>query len=75
LKNAECGYHCRSKRREQTDGIAPYPPRDTVGILEYVNAEPTAAGSSAFAPENSAFEAGKIMLARLDQLAGQNSTQ
>jgi predicted ABC-type ATPase len=51
--------------------LAPYLLRDTVGILEYVNADTIAAGLSAFAPENSAFEAGKVMLTRLNELAGQ----
>ena len=51
--------------------LAPYLLRDTIGILEYVNADTIAAGLSAFAPENSAFEAGKVMLARLNELARQ----
>jgi predicted ABC-type ATPase len=51
--------------------LAPYLLRDTVGILEYVNADTIAAGLSAFAPEDSAFEAGKVMLARLNELAAQ----
>ena len=42
--------------------LAPYLLRDTFGILEYVNADTIAEGLSAFAPENAAFEAGKIML-------------
>ena len=51
--------------------LAPYLLRDTLGITEYVNADTIAAGLSAFAPENSAFEAGKVMLAPLSELAGQ----
>ncbi len=51
--------------------LAPYLLRDTVGILEYVNADTIAAGLSAFAPEDSAFDAGKVMLARLKELAAQ----
>lgn len=49
--------------------LAPYLLRDTIGITEYVNADTIAAGLSAFAPENSAFEAGKVMLAHLKELA------
>ncbi|MDQ3130274.1 MAG: zeta toxin family protein [Acidobacteriota bacterium] len=49
--------------------LAPYLLRDTFGIVEYVNADTIAAGLSAFAPENAAFEAGRIMLKRLDELA------
>lgn len=49
--------------------LAPVLLRDTFGIVEYVNADTIAAGLSAFAPENAAFEAGRIMLKRLSQLA------
>ena len=40
-----------------------------LGIAEFVNADVIAAGLSGFAPENAAFEAGRIMLRRLDALA------
>lgn len=49
--------------------LAPYLLRDTFGILEYVNADTIAEGLSAFAPETAAFDAGKTMLKRLDELA------
>jgi predicted ABC-type ATPase len=49
--------------------LAPYLLRDTFGILEYVNADTLALGLSAFAPENAAFEAGRLMLGRLNELA------
>lgn len=49
--------------------LAPFLLRDTFGIAEYVNADTIAQGLSAFAPENSAFEAGRIMLQRLNELA------
>lgn len=49
--------------------LAPYLLRDTFGITEYVNADTIAQGLSAFAPENSAFEAGRIMLQRLNELS------
>ena len=40
-----------------------------LGIAEFVNADVIAAGRSAFSPESVAFEAGRIMLKRLDDLA------
>jgi predicted ABC-type ATPase len=40
-----------------------------LGITEFVNADVIAAGLSGFAPENAGFEAGRIMLRRLDALA------
>lgn len=43
--------------------------RDTVGIEAFVNADLIAEGLSAFAPQASAIEAGRILLARLRQLA------
>ncbi len=49
--------------------LAPYLLRDTLKIVEYVNADTIAQGLSAFAPENVAFEAGRIMLKRLHELA------
>lgn len=50
--------------------LAPYLLRDYLGVLEFVNADVIAAGISAYAPEEAAFEAGRIMLARLRELAG-----
>ena len=43
--------------------------RDTLGVTEFVDADTIARGLSAFAPERSALEAGRIMLRRLRQLA------
>lgn len=43
--------------------------RDTFGILEYVNADTIAEGLSAFAPEDASFDAGRVMLERLHDLA------
>jgi predicted ABC-type ATPase len=42
-------------------------------LTEFVNADVIAQGLSAFAPENAALEAGRIMLARLHELAGQRA--
>jgi len=49
--------------------LAPYLLRDTLKIVEFVNADTIALGLSAFAPEAAAFEAGRIMLTRLNELA------
>lgn len=43
----------------------------TLGVGEFVNADTIAAGLSAFNPEKAAFHAGRVMLERLQQLAGQ----
>jgi len=40
-----------------------------IDVMEFVNADTIAQGLSAFAPENAAMEAGRIMLARLHELA------
>ena len=50
---------------------APFLLRDAFGVREYVNADPIAAGLSAFAPESVAFAAGRVMLARVEELARQ----
>ena len=49
--------------------IAPSVLRDYLEIPDFVNADQIAAGLSAFNPEGAAFEAGRIMLRRLDELA------
>ncbi len=41
----------------------------TLGVTEFVNADVIAQGLSAFNPERAAFHAGRVMLARLQQLA------
>ncbi|HQU92179.1 MAG TPA: zeta toxin family protein [Pyrinomonadaceae bacterium] len=49
--------------------LAPALLRDTLNILEYVNADTIAEGLSAFAPEDASFDAGRVMLQRLNELA------
>ena len=49
--------------------IAPLVLRDYLSVPDFVNADQIAAGLSAFNPEGAAFEAGRIMLRRLDELA------
>src|SRR5690606_36586669 len=49
--------------------LAPALLRDTLGILEYVNADTIAEGLSAFAPEDASFNAGRVMLDRLRELS------
>lgn len=41
-----------------------------LGVTEFLNADTIAAGLSAFNPEKAAFQAGRVMLERLQQLAG-----
>ena len=48
---------------------APFLLKQALGILEFVNADQIAVGLSAYSPENVAFEAGRIMLKRLHELA------
>jgi predicted ABC-type ATPase len=54
--------------------LAPFLLRDTLGVLEYVNADPIALGLSGFDPAGVAFAAGRVMLKRLHDLAGQRKT-
>lgn len=54
--------------------LAPHLLRDWLGLLEYVNADTIAQGLSAFQPEGAAFEAGRVMLKRLRELAGQRKS-
>ncbi|HYD78559.1 MAG TPA: zeta toxin family protein [Paucimonas sp.] len=49
--------------------IAPLILRDYLAIPDFVNADQIAAGLSAFNPEGAAFEAGRIMLKRMQELA------
>jgi len=51
--------------------VAPALLQGTLRVNEFVNADAIAQGLSAFAPERVAFQAGKIMLERLQQLANQ----
>jgi predicted ABC-type ATPase len=46
---------------------------DLMGVTEFVNADTIASGLSAFEPEKAAVAAGRIMLARLKELAGQGT--
>lgn len=43
--------------------------KGALGVTEFVNADTIAAGLSAFNPEKAAFQAGRVMLERLRQLA------
>ncbi|PYS80996.1 MAG: Zeta toxin family protein [Acidobacteria bacterium] len=52
--------------------LAPFLIRDEYGLMEYINADPIALGLAAFGPERVAFEAGRIMLKRLYNLAEQD---
>jgi predicted ABC-type ATPase len=52
---------------------APVLLRDTFAVDEFVNADAIAQGLSAYAPENVALEAGKIMLRRLRELTQKRS--
>src|SRR3712207_6585578 len=49
--------------------LAPFMLRDAYGVTEFVNADTIAQGLSAFSPEAAAFDAGRIMLKRLRDLA------
>lgn len=49
--------------------LAPALLRDTFNITEFVNSDIIAQGLSAFAPEEAAFEAGRVTLKRLKELA------
>ena len=49
--------------------LAPALLRDTLNVLEYVNADTIAEGLSAFAPVDASFDAGRVMLGRLRGLA------
>ena len=54
--------------------LAPFLLRDQLGVLEYVNADPIALGLSGFDAGSVAFEAGRVMLRRLQDLSGQRRT-
>lgn len=51
---------------------APFLLKQALGILEFVNADQIATGLSAYSPETVSFEAGRIMLKRLRELADAN---
>ena len=48
--------------------------KDTLGVTEFVNADLIAQGLSPFAPEAAAVAAGRVMLARLRDLARRRAT-
>lgn len=48
--------------------------RDTYSLTEFVNADTIAQGLSAYNPEGVAFEAGRVMLKRVHDLAEQRTT-
>ena len=54
--------------------LAPFLLRDTLRVLEYVNADPIAHGLSGFDPASVALQAGRVMLNRLHELAEQRKT-
>jgi predicted ABC-type ATPase len=54
--------------------LAPFLLRDTLGVLEYVNADPIAQGLSGFDPASVALQAGRVMLNRLHNLGEQRKT-
>jgi predicted ABC-type ATPase len=54
--------------------LAPFLLRDALAVSEFVNADRIAQGLSAFNPETVALQAGRLMLARLDELARQRAT-
>jgi predicted ABC-type ATPase len=54
--------------------LAPVLLRDTIDIHNFVNADTIATGLSAFEPETTALEAGRIMLRRLHDLARRNES-
>ncbi len=51
--------------------IAPHLLRDAFGLKDFVNADVIAQGLSAFSPESVSMEAGRLMLKRLKDLAGE----
>src|SRR5688500_1480127 len=52
---------------------APHLLRGALGVTEFVNADMIAQGLSAFAPDTVALAAGRIMLARLRELAAKRA--
>lgn len=54
--------------------VAPFLLRDALGLREFVNADAIATGISGFDPDRAAFAAGRLMLARLNQLAAQRAS-
>jgi len=54
--------------------LAPFLLRDTLKLSEYVNADPIALGLSGFDPASVALKAGRVMMNRLHELAGQRKS-
>lgn len=46
--------------------------RDTLHVVDYVNADIIAQGLSAFKPEDASIQAGRIMLKRINDLSNEN---
>lgn len=44
--------------------------KETLGVMDFVNADTIAQGLSAFQPEGTAIQAGRVMLSRIEELAG-----
>ena len=53
---------------------APFLLKSAMGVLEFVNADQIAVGLSAYAPEAVSFQAGRIMLRRLRELAASGNS-
>ena len=72
--HAQATHRCRDRRANGAgkSTAAPFLLKQALGILEFVNADQIAAGLSAFSPETVSFEAGRIMLKRLRDLAAAN---
>ncbi|MEZ6235486.1 MAG: zeta toxin family protein [Phycisphaerales bacterium] len=54
--------------------LAPFLLRDAAGVREYVNADEIAKGLGGFSTETTAFAAGRLMLARMRELAAARQT-
>jgi predicted ABC-type ATPase len=54
--------------------LAPFLLRDMLALNDYVNADPIALGLSGFNPSSVAFQAGRVMMNRLHELAGQRKS-
>jgi predicted ABC-type ATPase len=54
--------------------LAPFLLRDMLDLQDYVNADPIALGLSGFNPSSVAFKAGRVMMKRLHDLAGQRKS-
>lgn len=69
MGHAKPGGNSRSEWRRKST-TAPVLLRDTFQVDDFINADTIASGLSAFAPERVAFPAGRIMIRRMQDLAG-----